>query len=189
MMMSNRNRGLMRIGITGHQSLLNPELLRNALHSVLTNIESQFVEEQFEFYSPLAPGADSLAAWVAIQLNIPLVVLLPYDEREYLDSFTAEHRCKFEQLAQQAQGIIHLPQQEGKNRYEGIEDYLVEHMDYLIAVWDGEKAHGPGGTGEVVERFLRTGKPCAWVYAENGLQKDNVKHESIRAQGNIQYIN
>jgi len=93
------------------------------------------------------PGQISLAAWVAIQLNIPLVVLLPYDEREYLDSFTAEHRCKFEQLAQQAQGIIHLPQQEGKNRYEGIEDYLVEHMDYLIAVWDGGKGARAGWDG------------------------------------------
>jgi hypothetical protein len=187
--MNNQNRGLIRIGITGHQFLPNPELFQNALHSVFTKIESQFVEARFEFYSPLAPGADTLVARLALQLNIPLIIFLPSEECEYLDSFVAEHRSEYKQLAQKAQGIIHLPQQEGKNRYEVIEDYLVEQMDYLITLWDGEEARGPGGTGEVVERFLRTGKPCAWVYAENGLQKDNVKHESIRAQGSIQYIN
>jgi hypothetical protein len=183
--MNGRDCGSIRIGVTGHQVLPNPEGLQNAVRLVFAKVESQFAGKRFEFYSPLAPGADTLTAQIAIQLNIPLIVLLPFNEREYVDSFAVEHLREFEQLAGKAQRVIRLPRHSELDMYQMIGNYLIQQMDYLVALWNGQEARGPGGTGEIVKKFIRTGKPCAWVYTRNGLKGSELQ----RMQGVIKYIN
>ena len=44
--------------------------------------------------------------------------------------------------------------------------YIVEHSDVMVAVWDGRKAQGRGGTGEIVDSAKKLGKPIAMLGRE-----------------------
>lgn len=40
---------------------------------------------------------------------------------------------------------------------------MLNQSDLLVAVWDGQPAHGTGGTGGVVDDALRRGVPVVWI--------------------------
>jgi hypothetical protein len=45
---------------------------------------------------------------------------------------------------------------------------VVDRCDALIAVWDGEKSRGRGGTAEIVGYAQEQGVPIAWVHTAGG---------------------
>ena len=47
--------------------------------------------------------------------------------------------------------------------YEAAGRAMLNQSDLLIAVWDGQPGHGPGGTGQVVDEALRRGVPVVWI--------------------------
>ena len=46
-------------------------------------------------------------------------------------------------------------------------DFIVEHADIVVALWDGKIPQGPGGTGDVVARALRAEKPVLVIDPTN----------------------
>jgi hypothetical protein len=40
---------------------------------------------------------------------------------------------------------------------------LVDDVDVLVALWDGEPSRGRGGTAEVVQYARDTGTPVEWI--------------------------
>ena len=51
--------------------------------------------------------------------------------------------------------------------YERDFQYLLDHCDVILAVWDGEDAQGRGGTGQIVRLAREAGMAVAWVHAGN----------------------
>lgn len=47
--------------------------------------------------------------------------------------------------------------------YESAGRAMLNQSDLLVAVWDGQPAYGPGGTGRVVDEALRRGVPVVWI--------------------------
>jgi hypothetical protein len=47
--------------------------------------------------------------------------------------------------------------------YHALAAFLVRQIDLLVAVWDGQQADGPGGTGAVVARARNEGRPVLWI--------------------------
>jgi len=180
---------VVKLGVSGHRYLHHIPVLEKAIHAVLDQVSERYAGHKLEMYNPLAPGADQLAAGIALQRNIALIVLLPFAQDQYLDEFPQESQEVFLQLVSKAQKVIQIEAAQGENRYRPLGNYLIDHMDCLVAVWNGLPARGPGGTGEVVEGFRRQGKPLAWVRADNMLPEELVLLPPVLTHGSVQYEN
>ena len=160
---------VLSVGVTGHRAdMLPPESadsMRERVRDVLTLVEQaggdlsrrnepQFAGERIgrRFVSPIADGADQIAAEVALELGWELQAVLPFDRKRYRASL-ANHgaRERFDALISQAGCVLELP---GDSKRE-LDAYVmtgratVAHCDILIAIWDGLPPRGRGGTGEV----------------------------------------
>jgi hypothetical protein len=115
--------------------------------------------------SPLAEGADTLVAEIAVDLALDLIVPLPKSEENYLQDFRSDAaREKFLQLSKRAQSKFELPTTipqvpEGMDAQQWVNDYpygqlgvyLSSHCHILLALWDGSSSQHLGGTAQVVK--------------------------------------
>lgn len=111
--------------------------------------------------SPLAEGADQIAAAAALAQGYRLQAILPFERSVYSTDFTNAGRARFEQLVAQASCLLELPgvRNDAHGAYVDAGRATVAHCDVLIAVWDGLAARGRGGTAEIVELALSRGTP------------------------------
>ena len=166
------------LGVTGHRAdQLNgqSERISALLSDMLAAIEgvsNRMALEQSEFFasdpprlrliSPLAEGADPLAARVALAKGHAVDAVLPFDRLAYAEDFApGTPREDFAALLGQATSVLELP----GSRDAPLAAYVmagrttIAHCDLLIAVWDGAHPRGRGGTAEVVEIALLEGRP------------------------------
>jgi hypothetical protein len=123
------------------------------------------------FLSPLAKGADRLAARVALEQGYDLHVPMPFTRAEYEQDFTdAADLEEFQSLLHRA-GTNWLEMDGSRetarlSSYEAAGRYVVRNCDLLIAIWDGEReGNGRGGTAEIVRYAAATGVPVWWLHA------------------------
>jgi hypothetical protein len=157
-----------RIGVTGHRELDKPDDLRQPIREAIA---------QLVMLVPVAPGAglalvvvsdrlvltDALAAGdeqtmvpetVLAGLDTRLEVALPMDAGEYAEDFkTKESKEEFRCFLARARPGDTWKAPAGLEREEAYERagrYVVDRCDALIAVWDGGKSRGRGGTAEII---------------------------------------
>lgn len=168
---------MLAVGITGHRAEVLPEgslpVLRGRIRDALTTIEEcgrkLFDDERqcfartpprMRFVSPVADGADQIAAEVALELGWDLQVILPFERSAYRASL-ANHGARehFDELIDKAACLLELPgdPDESLDAYVMTGRATVAHCDVLVAVWDGLPPRGRGGTGEVVQLALTRG--------------------------------
>ena len=168
---------VLAVGITGHRAEVLPEgsvpALRDRIGEVLQCIEQAGAallaargdcftgaRPQLRFVSPVADGADQIAADVALDRGWELQAILPFERGAYRASL-ANHgaRERFDDLLERAHCMLELP----GNPEHTLDAYVmtgratVAHCDILIAIWDGLPPRGRGGTGEVVQLALTRG--------------------------------
>lgn len=173
-------------GITGHRAELLPagsqpaiqERIRDVLQLIgaagaelMSRKQDCFTNTppRMRFVSPLADGADQIAAETALDLGWELEVILPFEKDYYRQTLGNEAaREKFDALMERAERILELPGQptDETEGYAMVGRATIAHCDLLIAVWDGLKARGRGGTGEVVEYAIARGTPIAHIPPE-----------------------
>jgi hypothetical protein len=165
------------VGVTGHRIEVLPEgsvpVLRDRVREVLQQIEVSGralleaerdcfagIAPQMRFVSPIADGADQIAAEVALELGWELQAILPFDRADYRASLANdEARERLDALLSRAACVLELP----GDPAHSLEAYVmtgratVAHCDVLIAIWDGLPPRGRGGTGEVVQVALTRG--------------------------------
>jgi hypothetical protein len=164
-----------RIGVTGHRDLADPDSFCAPIGEALRRLKklvsvSPGVGLVPVVISALAEGADRLVAKeVLADKNARLEVALPLPEEEYVKDFTSEASkeefCCL--LARASEAPWQAP--DGLDRdeaYERAGRYVVDRCDALIALWDGKKARGRGGTAEIVGYAQEHGVPIAWVHTE-----------------------
>ncbi|HET7032309.1 MAG TPA: hypothetical protein VFJ48_04230, partial [Casimicrobiaceae bacterium] len=165
------------VGVTGHRADVLPEgsipVLRDRVRDVLQRIEQSgralhkaerdcFApsEPKLRFVSPIADGADQIAAEVALELGWELQAILPFERTAYRASL-ANHgaRERFDALIERAACLLELPgdPDHGFDAYVMTGRATVSHSDVLVAIWDGLPPRGRGGTGEVVQLALMRG--------------------------------
>ena len=127
-------------------------------------------EPRLRFLSPLARGADRLAAREALDAGYTLHVPMPFPLAEYERDFdTPEDLAEFRELLGKAdEGYLALDGARGPemNRaYETVGRFVVRHCDLLIAIWDGGPSGGRGGSAQILRYAAGSGVPVCWLHA------------------------
>ena len=174
---------VLSVGVTGHRKEALPaeacEGLEERIRSALTLLvdgavavraqEAPFYSDEpprLLFISPLADGADQIAARTAVELGFELHVVLPFAKAIYRRELADDSARKtFDELIGKASCVLELP---GEHE-QPIDAYVmtgratISHCDLLLAIWDGLAPRGRGGTGEVVELAVVNGTPVVHV--------------------------
>jgi hypothetical protein len=119
--------------------------------------------------SPIADGADQIAAELALELGWELQAVLPFAREQYRASLANDPaRERFDTLLGRATCVLELPGDldDSLDAYVMTGRATVAHCDALIAVWDGKPPRGRGGTGEVVQLALTRGTAIIHVPLE-----------------------
>ena len=174
---------VLAVGITGHRADVlaegDVERLRERVRETLLLIEEAgraLLDRErdcfapgparIRFVSPIADGADQIAAEIALELGWELEAILPFSRDVYRASL-ANHgaRERFDALIERACCLLELPgdPDDSLDAYIMTGRATVSHCDVLIAVWDGKPPRGRGGTGEVVQLALTRGTAIVHV--------------------------
>lgn len=204
----------LRVGITGARRLSTRQRSRIQVElGFVLNLVKQEMErlaqatlEASDFYahdpekapevilrmtSPLARGADRLAAQAALEAGYELYVPMPFAQAEYEKDFTGsdgklpdeivqsaeEDLAEFSSLMSKAAGSVALDggrhcdeidedETLGPASYEAVGRFVVRHCDLLLAIWDGRPSNGRGGTAEIVQYAAESGVPVWWINAQ-----------------------
>jgi len=146
------------IGITGHRDIPAEDVdaLKSATKKILRGIERETPHSPHVLISPLAEGADRIAAHAALEMGWTLGVILPAPVSLYKEDFPTEtSRREFSDLMERAAWIEELPAQVMNSpTYRAVGIKIARHSLYLIAFWDGDKTIVEGGTADIVDLFL-----------------------------------
>ena len=186
---------VLNVGVTGHRAgAFTAPLVRTLRPTVYTvfrqlrdaTLRLQQAEDAFcsataaelRLLSPLATGADQIAAICARSSGYFVRALLPFEASEYRKDFAlGEELDGFEQALAAADEIVALPgdRTDLEGAYVIVGQSLVETADLMIAIWDGEQGRGPGGTADVVELALQSSVPVIHLDIDRGSDKVRVR--------------
>jgi hypothetical protein len=149
-------------GISGHRDLVPADLpeLRRQLREVFRKAISAQPDATIQLLTPLAEGADRVAAEEALALGIKLVVPMPMPQAEYERDFTtAESLAEFRRLLKMADKQFEIKDpgttfetDKRTQSYAAVGDYIARNSDLLILLWDGKEIEKVGGTAWVRNR-------------------------------------
>lgn len=155
---------MLKIGIVGHRNLDKRciEAYKKQVFEKLSELKQK--HHDIMLLSPLADGADRLAVYEAMKLNISYIAVLPIPKECYEDDFNRASKIEFEKLLNRADAMLTLSAIEPFHRdmqYEAAGKYISDTSDILLALWDGEENHLQGGTSETVKYHLKN-KKALW---------------------------
>ena len=120
--------------------------------------------------SPLAEGADIMVAEKVIETyNSSLVIPLPMSIEAYKQTFVGNDSTKFDALVKEYKDYSYLVETDGAEvarKYLAVGKEVADFCDILIAVWDGNKANGVGGTADIVAYAKKMGKKVLHINSE-----------------------
>jgi hypothetical protein len=186
---------VLNVGVTGHRAgaLTAPVVrrLRPIVFSVFRQLREATLRLQeseaafcsstaarLRLHTPLATGADQIAAICARSSGYFVRALLPFEPIEYRKDFApGEELDTFEQALAAADEIAALPGDrcDLQGAYVLVGESLVGTADIMIAIWDGEEGRGPGGTAHVVELALRSSVPVIHIDIDPGSDEVRVR--------------
>lgn len=167
-MQPNKPQLMLNIGATGHRHMDETEKadlydLCNEIFVYLNECVGETYQHAHELYSKSAPklnifsslaeGFDRIAAEASLQLGYNLQCPLPFLRDEYIKDFkTEESKLIFNSLLARASSVYEIDfDRNTEKSYFDAGSIMLEHIDILLAFWDGFPANGPGGTGDIVE--------------------------------------
>lgn len=160
------------VGGVGHRVLdsrlveLEAEI-RNELQSIIDDHGA--CADRIRLIVSVAEGADRILIEAAIDLGIPYVCVLPCSPVCFAEDFpTVESVETFQRQLALAIDIVG-PAEDPADRLDGylwVSQYLLDHADVLIAIWDGEDGNGKAGTADTVETAIRRNIPVIWISAD-----------------------
>lgn len=151
-------------------------------------------EPRFRLLTPLAEGTDRLAAREALAIGYRLQCPLPFAQAFYESTFTgddAEH-TEFRELLGKAESVLELASSNEdftSQAYADVGSIVLNHADFLLAVWDGKPNRYIAGTYATVKQALRrhipvividaTAENATITYREDSITREDWK-EALR---------
>jgi len=169
-------------GISGHRDLVRSDLpaLRKQLQTVFERFSTKYPNASFELLSPLAEGADRVAAEVALAHGMKVRVPMPMAQPEYeCDFTTAESLGEFRRLLAEASSQWEVRDDSSSQaslsdsqiraeKYASVGEFIARKSHVLILLWDGRDNQKIGGTAWVKKRR----EHWTWVGAQEGTAPD-----------------
>lgn len=158
-----------RIGVSGHQQIGDEatiEFVPQQLRELLTTFrcEAQERGQKILARSALALGTDQLFVKIALEMDIPVEVVIPCSH--YAEIFpTVETREEYDRLLSRCQRVHRLPFEDcSEDAYLAGGHWIVDHSDLVILVWNGYPAAGRGGTADIASYARLVGRPFLHVH-------------------------
>lgn len=131
--------------------------------------------------SALAEGADRLVA--DIVLDVPgasLIAILPDEPSVYETDFASNGSVEqFRAFLQRAEAVSVVPDAGSRHaNFEAAGHIMLQRIDVLIALWDGEPARGRGGTAEIVAAARATEMPVLWIETAPPFRVHNLRERT-----------
>lgn len=145
----------MKIGITGHQDLGAEETSR----WITTKIEEAIDKYHATLgFTSLAAGADQIFAELLIKKKIPYVAVIPCEN--YENTFIGKKSMtNFLLLVEESIEVQRLGYRKpSETAFLEAGKQVVKASQMMIAVWNGKKAVGKGGTADIVNYAVQNNK-------------------------------
>lgn len=149
------------VGCTGHQNIPVEaiEYVKEHLRSELQKYNAGALVG----VCSLADGADQLFAQLVLDVGGSLNVVVP--SSGYETTFDAQGLHRYHQLLSRASKTDTLKwPKPSEDAFLAAGHRVAERSDVLIAVWDGEKAQGKGGTADIVRYAQDHGKRTVIIW-------------------------
>ena len=190
------------ISVTGHRNIdLKDKVLNKKIVDICRELKYMHPNSDFIIMSGLAEGADRLVAQIAMkELDAKLITVLAVPEESFTMDFGSKVSVNaFKKLVASSSEVITAPllsknawKQYTPSRnyqYAWMGAFIAKHSDILIAIWDGEKAKGVGGTAHVVRWFKQNKIPKSYQIESDNLAKlAGVFTKKIRKAENRKFI-
>ncbi|MBN2480515.1 MAG: HAMP domain-containing histidine kinase [Bacteroidales bacterium] len=173
------------LGISGHHDICNADKpqLKQMIKDIIEEKKVQYPDTPVIMLTPLAEGADRLAAFASLECGISFIAPLPMPVDEYRKDFTtSESLHEFNELLDKADSWFELPLPHGtrteelqQNKEKRDEQYyqnglfIARQSQLLIALWDGIDNEKQGGTAHIV-KLRKTGLPSSHPQLQQRLQ-------------------
>src|SRR6476620_10466845 len=124
-------------GVSGHRDAIAEDFpeLGNRIQAIFDRFRLANPNATFELLSPLAEGADRMAAEVALRSGLQLVVPLPMAQADYEQDFaTSESRQDFRRLLAAAACVFEVNSSATGDRvakYAAVGDYIARRSHVL----------------------------------------------------------
>lgn len=161
---------VLAVGLAGHRDVaVTAETAAAIEHSIGAVLEAlgraltQVAAQDAAFFSPATPavrlitmgaeGADLLGIRAARRCGATVSCVTPFALDEYRKDFSPAAAPMAEEVFAKTESLLELPgrRDEGPRAYERANDVILSNVDLLVAVWDGGRARGRAGTGDVVQ--------------------------------------
>lgn len=174
----------LRVGVTGHRDLKQADEVERAVRRLLSDIAGTLSEPSvplsWTIISPLARGADRLVARLVLEeCKGRLEVITPRAVEDYRSDFASSRdREEFDGLYAQAASRRAAPgvrnterepdaDREREAEYRRAGELVVDTSEILIAIWDGHRRRGEGGTEAIVRYAVETERVVVlWIDAD-----------------------
>ncbi len=151
---------------------------------IVRSVSHSGIKVGYRIVSPLAEGADRVVAELVLSPDPrladrtrELVVPLPFRVDEYrgpdgqpgTDCQDLRSQAEFDRLASLARWVRpvhpHAPGSPAQRKawYRDAGAYVIEHCDFLFALWDGRDNGKEAGTADIVKLALGRGTPVIWI--------------------------
>jgi hypothetical protein len=180
------DRMALRLGVTGHRSLLREDALRRQVNLAIDQALDGGDGEAGAPGSPGSPGSPGLTGLTVVSAlaegadrlvvreclrreGATLLALLPLPIDDYVEDFGTEaSRREFDDLLGQAVSVEFAePMPSREESYERAGQLMVDRSDTVIALWDGRPAAGRGGTGDIVAYAVAHHVPVIRIASRN----------------------
>jgi hypothetical protein len=119
--------------------------------------------------SSLADGADQIFASTILAVGGSLEAVIP--STAYESTFLGPALGSYKRLLSKATRVHQLPfDAPSEEAFFAAGRYVVDNSDRIIAVWDGEKAAGLGGTGDVVQYARDRGLSVTIIWPKDAVR-------------------
>lgn len=148
------------IGASGHQDIPKAglEFVRKGIERAIDRFRGDVTG-----ISSLAEGADQIFAEAILRRAAILKVIVPCEG--YETTFSHAGLRSYQHLLSRASSIEALKHKSpSEDAYLDAGHRVVDASEVLIAVWDGKRARGQGGTADIVEYAKQQGREVVVVW-------------------------
>jgi hypothetical protein len=203
------------VGVTGHRDIdMNPQstvfqVVQAKVRETFGILKNHFPTGGLYLLSGAAAGADQLAAAVAAELQIPLIIVAPMPLADYEDAILKDTATNGENALKTFKRFwnetdtdktaltLELPwlndatgKRSSELQYEQFAVFLSRYSHVLLALWDGEERRDGskrGGTAQVIQ-LRQTGESDAEAFALSPLFPKDTSRLDLTLSGPIVHI-